>query len=162
MMNNIMSGLFLLGFLCIADAGNPVIDNAYVMSTIVSNSYELVTYDVLVPGDSVETITSKDKVMFYEMVIGINNPTKKKYSIEIVCVDSKDKIIFRGAVKRSFELKDEFEGGNLFRLVQQLEFHPKAGTLIAGQLYPLEPGNDYFIKFYFENKLLGITKFNYV
>ncbi len=125
----IISVIFLLGF-CVANA-NSNFDKAFIMGITVSNSYDFIIYEQAELGNSVTTISSTDKVMLYEAVIGMIDPNKKQYDIKIICVDSKDKIIFRGAVKRSFYLKDDLEGKGLFRMIQQIEFNPKPGSLMA-------------------------------
>ena len=48
-------------------------------------------------------------------------------------------------------------GDDIFRrVVQDLELDPTPGAIVDGQRFPLENDNDYFIKLYFERKLIGL------
>lgn len=120
---------------------------------VISNSYQ--------PGHGVDSFTNKDDLIFYYAVIGVINPTKKKYNVEMVCVDSKGNTILQGTVKRSLSGFTRHVGGDIIKgYTQTLGMDPKIGAMVEGQIAPLRNG-DYFIKLYFEKKLIGITKFNY-
>lgn len=162
MKKTIRIGLILFVFLtCVKnlEAGTDIV---FIERVIVSNSAEKITYNSNDPGDSIETFTNKDKLIWYSTDIGIINPTKKKYEIEISCIDSKGKIVFKGIVKRSFSIKDDANGEVIRRLVQELGLDPKPGAMVEGQLIPLKNNSDYFIRLYVEKNLIGVTKFHYV
>ncbi|KTD35415.1 hypothetical protein Lmor_0862 [Legionella moravica] len=94
-------------------------------------------------------------------MIGDINPTKKKYDVKIVCVDYKGTPILQGSVKRSLIGFTCHIGGDIVKgYTQTLGLNPKLGAMVKDQVVPLKDG-DYCIKLYFENKLIGITKFNY-
>ncbi|MFI4918373.1 MAG: hypothetical protein ACHP65_02340, partial [Legionellales bacterium] len=121
-------------------------DEATAVEIILSNSSKPVIYNFIDPGDSVETVSNKDKIIFYSAVINILNPTKKKYDVELICVDSKNHMIFKGEKKRSLlRLEDHMGNDIIKRIIQLLEFDPKPGAMVEGQLAPLENNRDYFI-----------------
>jgi hypothetical protein len=158
----IRSGLLLLTFLSYGKGLEARTDTVMVERIILSNSAKKITGDFANPGASVETVINKDKLIWYHADIGIVNPTKKKYEIEINCVDSKGKIVFKGILKRSFGIKDDVDGEVISRVTQTLGLDPKSGAIVKGQLIPLENNNDYFIKLYVEKNLIGVTKFHYI
>ena len=71
--------------------------------------------------------------------------------------------MFKASVKRSLSgFLYNIGGDSLRGVTQTLGLNPKTGSMVKGQLIPLEAGNDYFIKLYFEQKLIGVTKFHYM
>ncbi len=136
-------------------------DVVLLLRLIISNSSEFIAYDNIHPGDSVGTLTSKDKVIFYSTDIGVINPTQKKYEIEIICVDSDNKIIFRDSVKRPLTITEKMGADTIGRLAQNLELDPTPGAIVNGQLSALVNNKDYFVKLFFDKKLIGVTKFHY-
>lgn len=142
------------------EAGN---DMMVVVNMVLSNSAEKITYDVFNPGNSVETITNKDKMIFYSVDIGVINPTKKNYNVKIICVDSKDDVVYKGFAKRSLDINDGLIGKDqVKRFVQIFTLNPRSGAKVGGKLKPLMHNQDYYIKLYFEDKLVGITQFHYL
>lgn len=117
---------------------------------------------VIQGNDSIERITSKDKIIYYVANIGVINPAKKYYHVKIICVDSNGNTVITGKVKRLLSGFSYQVGGETIKGYEQtLGLDPKPGAMIKGQLIPLESGHDYFIKLFVENKLVGLTKFNY-
>jgi hypothetical protein len=113
-------------------------------------------------NDSVERITSKDKIIYYIANIGVINPTKKYYHVKIICVDSNGKTVITGKVKRLLSGFSYQVGGEAVKGYEQtLGLDPKPGAMVKGQLIPLESGHAYFIKLFVENKLIGLTRFKY-
>ena len=114
------------------------------------------------PGDSVDSFTNKDDIILYTADIGVVNPTKKKYNVKLICVDAKGHLILKGAVKRSLaHFIRRVDGDVIKGYTQTFGLDPKAGILIKDQVSPLKNGENYFIKLYFENQLIGITRFRY-
>ena len=128
----------------------------------ISNTLEKITYDIISPGDSVETITNKDKVLFYHSRIVILNPTKKKYHIEVHCVDNKDRLVFKGVRDRALKYYDHLGDDVIAQIIQQLEMDPRSGAMIEEQKMPLENDSDYFFKLYVDQRLIGITRIHYL
>ena len=159
----IRDGLLLMMLItstCIVKAGSNM---AVVNSMFISNSTVQTLLNSVSPGPSVETITNKDEMIFYYADIGIINPTKIKYDIDVVCIDSKGNTIIKGSVQRKLTESIEHIGGDTIkRLVQTVGLDSKSGAMVSGQLIPLKNGNNYFIKLFVEKKLIGVTKFNYL
>lgn len=145
MKNTIIRGLLFFVLSSCMESINASSNVVFVGRIIVSNTAERITYDVIDPGKSVETITNNDTVIFYDADIGVINPTKKKYGIKILCTDKNGKNIFKGSVNRSLSMGDNVDGDIIGRIVQQLELDPKSGAMVEGQLAPLESGNDYLL-----------------
>jgi hypothetical protein len=112
--------------------------------------------------DAVDTITNKDNIMFYAARIVVINPTKKEYNVRMTCIDSKNNIVFNGSIKmlRS-KIYSYVDKDSIAFITQHLGLNPKQGAMVKGQRTPLVGNNDYYIKLYVENKLIGITKFYY-
>jgi hypothetical protein len=139
-------------------------DVIIVEGIVLSNSVEpSIDNNTFTPGHSVQKITNKDDIIFYRSNIAVINPTKKKYNIKLLCVDSKDNIIYKGSLKMSLEkINGHVEKNIIGRAAQHLGLDPKPGAMIKGQINPLVNNNVYYIKLYVENKLLGLTKFHYL
>lgn len=138
-------------------------DNIFVNRMLLSNSENRVILNSISPGKNIEIFTNKDDIILYYADIGVINPTKKKYDIEIICVDKDDNAIIKGAFKREFILESERHiGANIMKktlLIVTLD--PKVGAMAPGQLTVLKAHNNYFIKLYIEKKLIGVTNFSY-
>ncbi|KTD81886.1 hypothetical protein [Legionella worsleiensis] len=108
-----------------------------------------------------DSFSKKDSMILYYAIIGVINPTKKMYDVKIVCVDSKGNPVLQSTVKQSLSGFTRHVGGDIIKeYTQTLSMDPKIGAMVKDQIVPLKNG-DYFIKLYFENKLIGITRFDY-
>lgn len=158
----IRSGLLLLVLVCAIGRAVASKDVVFVESMFVSDYAAMIISDSISPGQSVELFTSKDKIIYYFANIGVINPAKKKYDVEIKCMNSKGDTVIKGKLKRSLPNFNGHQGESIIRSVAQtLGLDPKPGAMVEGQLIPLESGNDYFIELSFDNKLVGITRFHY-
>jgi hypothetical protein len=110
------------------------------------------------------TFRDTDKIIFYYANIGVINPSKKSYNIEIVCTDIKGNPIIKSSLKKDFSEFSEYNIGKdkVRNGIITLILDPKPGGMVKGQLLPLENGKDYFIKIYFEKQLIGVTQFDYI
>ena len=162
-MKKILKKFVLLFVLVInAECAEASKDVVFLDRVVLSNSLATVLFDPLLPRNSVDVVTSKDNIVYYVAKIGVLNPSKRKYSVDIVCVDSKGTLILKGSVERTLSSFLYHVGGDVLRgVTQTLGLNPKPGAMVRDQVLPLEDGKDYYIKFYFEKKLLGITKFHY-
>lgn len=134
-----------------------------VSKLILSNSIERINNDSMLPGDLVETISNKDDVIYYSADISVINPKKKKYNFKISCEDFSGNIIYEGTDTVSLYKKTQKIGKDFFaytRLYLRLDTEP--GSFVDGQLLTWENDKDYYIKLYFEEKMIGLTKFHYI
>ena len=137
-------------------------DSVFVNRMLLSNSGMRAILNSISPGDDVEMITNKDDIILYYADIGIANPTKKKYGVEIICTDKKGNIVIQGAFKRMFDGLEDHVGEDVVKgTLITVTLDPKPGAMAPGQLIPLKNHTDYYIKLFVEKKLIGITKFNY-
>lgn len=163
MINIIRYGL--LFFVLVASAGiaKTSNDTIVVERIILSNSVAKAADDKIHPGNPVEVITSKDELIYYSASIGVINPTKKRYRFKIICVDSEDRIIFGGSDQEFLNERTYHFGDDIMRdLPLYLRLDPMPGAIVQGRLLAWENNNDYFIKLFFEKKLIAVTKFHYV
>ncbi len=118
---------------------------------------------VEVPKRSAWVFRSSDKIIFYYAQVGIINPTKNKYDFDVVCIDEKGKIFIKQVMTKEFpEMSAYYLGANIIKSdVITMKLDTKSNASIKGQLLPLELAKTYFIKLYFEKKLIGITSFIY-
>ena len=155
--------VLLLAFVSGSGYPDKINDAVFTANMIVSDVPDTLGGWEYKPGDNVEVFSNQDEIIYYEANIGVINPTKKKYRLEIICIDSKGKVIIQGVINRSLdENKGQINEYVIRGVTQTLGLDPKPGALVAGQLFPLESGHDYFIQLYFEKKLIGVTKFHYV
>ncbi|KTD81881.1 hypothetical protein [Legionella worsleiensis] len=112
-------------------------------------------------GSRADSFSNNDSIIFYFAIIGVINPTKKMYDVKIVCVDSKGNPVLQGTVKRSLSDFTRHVNGEIIKgYTQTLSMDPKIGAMVKDQIVPLKDG-DYYINLYFENQLIGVTKFHY-
>ncbi|KTD81772.1 hypothetical protein [Legionella worsleiensis] len=112
-------------------------------------------------GKRTDSFSKNDPIIFYYAIIGVINPTKKMYDVKVVCVDSKGNPVLQSTVKQSLSGFTRHVGGDIIKgYTQTLSMDPKVGAMVKDQIVPLKNG-DYYIKLYFENKLIGITRFDY-
>lgn len=125
------NGLLLMALGSGIGYADSVNDIVFTEGIILTNTTWLITFYTK-PGDNIETFTNKDKVIYYEATIGVINPTKKFYGVEIICVDSKDNIVLKGPVKRSLGMDDGNIGEDIVRrVVQTLGLDPKPSVLVS-------------------------------
>lgn len=137
-------------------------DSIFVNRMLLSNSGTRAILNSISPGEDVEMITNKDDVILYYADIGILNPTKKNYSVEIICTDKKGNIVIKGAFKRMIDGEEDIVGADVIKdTLITVTLDPKQGAMVPGQLIPLKNQTDYYIELFVEKKLIGITKFNY-
>ena len=159
----IRRGLLFLVLLGIMGSAKPNSDIFIIERILLCNSLRENANNTITPGDSVEVITNKDEIIYYSANIGVINSTKEKYGFKIICVDSKNNIIFGDTAKVSLYKKKERIGKDSIRhVLLYLRLDPEPGAIVEGRLLPWENDNDYYIKLYFENKLMGVTKFHYM
>lgn len=161
MKNKLLPGILLFASIYSSPNIGASSENIFVGEIILSNSLEIISYDAINPGDSVEKFTNRDNTIFYTADIGIINPIKKYYLIEIDCINSIGKRVFKESTKEPLKFKTNIQNDVLARLVKQVELNPKSGAMVEGQFALLESGNDYFIRLYVDNKLIGLSKFHY-
>ena len=138
-------------------------NNIFVDRIGISNSANNLLLDSILLGDRVETIKSTDKIILYYANIGIINPTKKNYNVEIIYTNIKGNIVIKGAYKTIFSDQDgmNLNGDSIRNTLITVGLDPKPGAMVQGQLLALENNTDYYIKLFIEKKLIGITKFTY-
>ncbi|CAM2766828.1 hypothetical protein [Legionella worsleiensis] len=161
-MNNIKKWLMLLLILvCGFGRAELIKDGVFIDTMSITDSYIIGLLNSFEPGSNLYSFTNKDSIIFYFAVIGVINPTKKMYDVKIVCVDSKGNPVLQGTVKRSLKEFTRHVGGDIIKgYTQTLGMDPKPGAMVKDQIVPLKDG-DYYINLYFENQLIGITKFHY-
>jgi hypothetical protein len=163
-MKNIMKSIALL-FLLVSgfSNANTLHDTVVINTSVLSNSGMRAILNSISPGPSVEMITNKNDIILYYAEIGIINPTKKKYAIKITCVDTTGNVIIKGSFQRelSSELKRNIGTDLMKSTLFIVTLDPKVGAMAPGQLIPLKSHNEYYIKLFVENKLIGISHFNY-
>lgn len=113
---------------------------------------------------AVGTFTNTDKIIFYYASVGVINPTKKSYDVEIICKDKNGSAVFKETFKKDLS---EFSGRSIGKEIIKtglitFTLDPKPGAMLKGQLIPLESHHDYFVTLYFEHQILGSTEFNYL
>lgn len=161
-MQNKMCYVFLL-FLLIngsAIAGNET-DVVFIDRMMISDKIVTGLLNAKSPKHSVWTFRNQDEIIFYYASLGIINPTKKKYTLNLLCVDRNGNTVI------SVILNSDFTKSQAYHLAKDrivlepitLVLDPKKDILVKGQLIKLENNTRYFIKLYFEKKLIGITEF---
>ena len=154
--------LILLTFICGVVNAKMIRDSIFISNMFLTNSAIQVLSNSFNPGRSVDSFTNKDNLILYTADIGVINPTKKRYFVEVICVDSKGNIVLKGAVRRTLSgFSRRVEGDIIKGYTQTLGMDPKVGAMVSDQLAPLKNGENYFIKLYFEHKLIGVTRFSY-
>jgi hypothetical protein len=152
--------LTLLSNLSSAKSDNDIF---YINRVIISNSKIDLPFNTITPGTNQEIITNNDDVIFYYANIGVINPTKKKYTVEIVCVDKNNKTFVKEKFERKLQsqiVKYIGENGLKFTLIT-VSFDPKVGALVQGQRIPFHHHDEYFIKLFIDNKLIAVSSFLY-
>ncbi len=154
--------IFLLLFMAtIAYAKTP--NNSVVVDrTLMTDAIDRVTSAEHLPEKNKEIFTNTDKAILYYVYFGIINSTKKKYQVDITCVDTKNNIIFKSPTEVVLKEVPDYIGEDIIKYqVQMLQLDTKPGAMVKGQLIPLKDDNDYFIKLYIEKKLVGVSNFTY-
>ena len=137
-------------------------DSVVVDKMLMTSTIDGVTLADYLPKKSEDIFSNTDKAILYYVYFGIINPTKKKYQVDIICVDTKNNIIFNESTKRALENLPDYIGEDIIKhQVQLFQLDPKLGVMVKGQLIPLQDDNDYLIKLYIEKKLVGISRFTY-
>ena len=138
-------------------------DLVYVNRMIISNSKMDLPFNSIAPGMNKEIITNKDDVIFYYADIGVINPTKKKYTVEIIFVDKNNRTFVKGKFERKLKsITIQHIGKNVLKsTLLTFSFDPKAGALVQGQLIPFHNADEYFIELFIDNKLIAISSFTY-
>lgn len=161
MVNLLKKWAFLLLMTTIGYAKVPN-DTIVINRAFMSNILEKIIFDEYLPGKDIETFTDKDKGIFYYIYLGVINPTKEKYQIEIICVDNKNNVIFKKSTERKLMEYSNYIGEDLLKNQDQIfKLNTKLGAMVEGQVTPLKDGNMYFIKLYIEKKLMGVSMFSY-
>ncbi|MCL9685787.1 hypothetical protein [Legionella maioricensis] len=162
MIKIIKETIFLLLFIVTIGYAKTPNDSVVINRVLISNTAKKIIFDVYAPGKDVHIFTNKDKKIFYYVYFGIINPTKKKYQIEIICVDKKDNIVFQEATERTLIKYPDYIGEDIVKNQEQmLWLDPTPGAIVKGQRLPLKSDNDYFIELYIEKKLVGVSRFTY-
>lgn len=162
-MQKIIGRVFLLLALT-SNVGNAgmLSDSVFVNRILVSNSAKRAILNSVSPGDNVARITNKDDMVLYYASVGVINPTKKKYNVEIICTDVNGEVVIQGEFKRLLSTLEEHVGRDTVkRLLLVLTLDPKPGAMAPGQLMPLKDNMDYYVKLFIEKKLVGVTNFSY-
>lgn len=162
MKKTIKRSLFLLVFISNLVTGANLSDAIFVNRIIISNTAKRAILNSISPGDNVAMISNKDDIMLYYADVGVLNPTKKKYNIEIICSDKKGNVVIQGSFKSPIDsLKNNISGDITQSLFQSLTLDPKVGAMVPSQLIPLKNHTDYYIKLFVEKQLIGISDFTY-
>ena len=152
--------LILLSNFSSAETNNDVV---YVNRMIISNSERDLPLNSIAPGMNKEIITNKDDVIFYYADIGVINPTKKKYTVEIIFVDKNNRTFVKGKFERKLKsITIQHIGKNVLKsTLLTFSFDPKVGALVQGQRIPFHHHDEYFIKLFIDNKLIAVSSFLY-
>ena len=110
-----------------------------------------------------ELFTNEDKIISYHVDIGVINPTKKYYEIEFICIDRKGNEVIKKNFKQDISLFTQYSMGKdiLRKGVVSLTLNPTPDFLVEDQRIVLQNKKDYFVKFYVEKELVGISRFHY-
>jgi len=119
-------------------------------------------FGVSTPTNFVNTVDSKEKIIFFYASVRIMNPTKKKYKTRIVCVDSQNNVIIEGTALQPLQRASILGKDRTNSIDQTLGLNPKPDAMVPGQKRPLQDGGEYFVKLYVEGELVSITNFRYV
>lgn len=139
-------------------------DIVFVDRMMISNAVEKNISHLSLPIRSSWTFRNTDKVIFYYANIGVINSSKKNYDLEITCIDMKGNTVITKKINKNFTefLAYHVDRETLRNGEVTLTLNPKSGAMVKGQLKPLENDKNYFIKVFFEKKLVGVTEFHYL
>ena len=153
--------LILLSNFSSAETNNDVV---FVNRMIISNSETDLPFNSIDPGVNQQIITNKDDIFLYYASIGVVNPTKKKYKVEIIFVDKNNNVVLQGGFKRELTSVSRRDVGKdiIKTTLLTVMLDPKVGTIAPGQLISLQDRQEYFVKLLIENKLVGISRFMYI
>lgn len=152
--------LVLISSLKSVEASSEIV---FVDRMMISKAVEKNKLNLSLPKRSDWTFRSTDKIIFYYANIGIINPRKTSYDFKISCTDINGNPVIKGTLKKDLSEFSEYyiNKDKIINGIITLMLDPKPGVMVKGQLRPLENDKEYFIKVYFEKKLIGITQFRY-
>lgn len=163
MMKCIVRILILLllknGVLCAKEPNDVTFLNGAMITHLVekgpNNSY--------VPDVPNAAVSNQDNIFLYYANVGVMNPTKKKYDVELSCIDKKEHVLFRKVFQQTVHASDAPKLGvnTMKEAIITFTMNPKTGGMVPGQTNVLKDHQDYYMKLYFDKKLIGITEFRY-
>ncbi|WP_143133484.1 hypothetical protein [Pseudoduganella namucuonensis] len=123
-----------------------------------------IVYSKAFPGPVTRTIRSTDKTALFYASLKIIAPKKERYSIKIDCVGEDGNPLIAGTVNREiFSVnKAKYQNGEIAQIEVSMGLDPKSGAMVPGQIRPMRNDENYFIRLYVDDKIVGLTSFRYI
>lgn len=149
--------------ICLFGNSSAANENVYVDRIFVSHSSLKDIANNNIPNGTVYTFDSMDKTISFYASIGVTNPKKEKYEVELRCVDKQGALVIKKIWKKDISEFTSHRVGNdiIKEQIYAITLDPREGKMVQGQRIPLENLHQYDIKLYFERKLIGLTGFGY-
>lgn len=134
-----------------------------VVETIALSTDPTMLYGKGFPGTVTRTVSSNDAIAFYFAAIRVINPGKKKFEVKLECVDSSGQLIIGNTSTKEVHALTEskYMEGKSGYLETSLGLNPAVDAVVPGQKMTLKNEEEYYIRLFIDDKLVGLTKFRY-
>lgn len=134
-----------------------------VIETMALSTDPTMLYGKGFPGTVTRTISSNDKIAFYFAAIRVINPGKNKFELRLECVDSSGQLIIGNTTTREVHdlTESKYLDGKSGYMETSLGLNPAVDAIVPGQKMSLKNEEEYYVRLFIDDKLIGLTKFRY-